>query len=431
MSNNKINSIYTVEDIYDYLSGKMTPAERHAIEKAALDDPLLADAIEGYSNVPEFTQEQGFENINEHLVNLRAKFITDKTAAVSIKNYKTIWRAAAAVLLLIGGTVLALYFSDHLNNKITPIAKVEPSVTSTITPIPLDSTKAITGGNSNTKVEKQEIAFTKKEEPVSFTAKKQAEEKIIQSDDERIEPITATNNMKSIADEKNIPAVAPRILKSDEAAVAAEKRKEELSAKKAVQNNSKNVVFSGRVVNKNNQPIAFASLKTEEGLMSTTDDSGMFSLPISKKKTGKVTFRASNYLQKTVIASGGFQTIVLDNNRVSNSNNSNIANTQNKPGQVLVLHKTGAEPKEGWQKYLSYLVEKISYSTYDTGKPVTGETIVIFDIDTKGEPMNFSFEKQIDADVNDAVEDLIVTGPEWKLTDEHLTIGHIKLKIIF
>ena len=43
---NHIN--YTSEDFKRYYSGTMTAAERHALEKAALDDPFLADALEGY-----------------------------------------------------------------------------------------------------------------------------------------------------------------------------------------------------------------------------------------------------------------------------------------------------------------------------------------------------------------------------------------------
>lgn len=38
-------------DIERYLSGKMTLAERHALEKRALDDPFLADALEGAESI--------------------------------------------------------------------------------------------------------------------------------------------------------------------------------------------------------------------------------------------------------------------------------------------------------------------------------------------------------------------------------------------
>jgi hypothetical protein len=42
-------ALYTAKDIERYHRGEMTGAERHALEKAALDDPMLADALEGYT----------------------------------------------------------------------------------------------------------------------------------------------------------------------------------------------------------------------------------------------------------------------------------------------------------------------------------------------------------------------------------------------
>ena len=41
----------------------------------------------------------------------------------------------------------------------------------------------------------------------------------------------------------------------------AEKRKEELNQKKIAQNNAKNVIFSGKVVDKNNKPVPFVIIK--------------------------------------------------------------------------------------------------------------------------------------------------------------------------
>lgn len=43
---------YTAADIERYHLGKMTAAERHALEKAALHDAFLADAVEGYAAAP-------------------------------------------------------------------------------------------------------------------------------------------------------------------------------------------------------------------------------------------------------------------------------------------------------------------------------------------------------------------------------------------
>jgi hypothetical protein len=53
---------YTAAQIRAYLSGNMTGAEMHALEKAALGDPLLAEAIEGYRMA---NGETAYEKLNE------------------------------------------------------------------------------------------------------------------------------------------------------------------------------------------------------------------------------------------------------------------------------------------------------------------------------------------------------------------------------
>ena len=41
---------YTAQDFERYYAGRMTAGEMHALEKAALDDPFLAVALEGYKH---------------------------------------------------------------------------------------------------------------------------------------------------------------------------------------------------------------------------------------------------------------------------------------------------------------------------------------------------------------------------------------------
>ena len=42
---------YSAADMEKYWKGQLTPAEMYAMEKAAMDDPFLADAMEGYKNI--------------------------------------------------------------------------------------------------------------------------------------------------------------------------------------------------------------------------------------------------------------------------------------------------------------------------------------------------------------------------------------------
>ena len=41
--------LFTAEDIRKYHEGKLSPAQMHAMERASLEDPFLADALEGYA----------------------------------------------------------------------------------------------------------------------------------------------------------------------------------------------------------------------------------------------------------------------------------------------------------------------------------------------------------------------------------------------
>ena len=104
MDNGNTIKNYTAEDIRNYHQGLMTPAERHAIEKAALDDPFLADAIEGYaySNSSASDLQELKQRLNEKVRS--AKIIPLQPAR---KNYN--WMKVAAMLLLFAGASYLVY----------------------------------------------------------------------------------------------------------------------------------------------------------------------------------------------------------------------------------------------------------------------------------------------------------------------------------
>lgn len=56
------------DDIEKYASGKLTPAEMHALEKEALDDPFLADALEGTVTIGAVDFLNDVAELNEKIV---------------------------------------------------------------------------------------------------------------------------------------------------------------------------------------------------------------------------------------------------------------------------------------------------------------------------------------------------------------------------
>jgi hypothetical protein len=86
--------IYTSEDISRYHSGAMSQAEMHAMEKAALEDPFLADALEGFVYST---------NMNAELAELHGKLqekTDSKVVAMPVRRRNYGWMRIAALFIV-------------------------------------------------------------------------------------------------------------------------------------------------------------------------------------------------------------------------------------------------------------------------------------------------------------------------------------------
>src|SRR5437764_8666581 len=106
MEQSSENKGFSASDFERYHSGKMSASERHALEKAALDDPFLADALEGYAftRQPEEELQQMRERIKEKLKDNRA-----------VPLYT--WLRAVAIFIVVGGTGWLLYNNLYINQN--------------------------------------------------------------------------------------------------------------------------------------------------------------------------------------------------------------------------------------------------------------------------------------------------------------------------
>src|SRR5213596_1097437 len=95
------NNGFTASDIERYHSGKMSPAERHALEKAALDDPFLADALEGYAFTS--TTAADLRKIQSRLDDK----VDQKKIIPLFQKYG--WLSVAALLIIIAGAGWLVY----------------------------------------------------------------------------------------------------------------------------------------------------------------------------------------------------------------------------------------------------------------------------------------------------------------------------------
>ncbi|RYD80913.1 MAG: carboxypeptidase regulatory-like domain-containing protein, partial [Sphingobacteriales bacterium] len=128
MSTGQQHKTWGVADFERYHSGKMTETEMHALEKAALDDPFLEDALEGYAFTK--TPVADIDLLKEKLfaVNTVDQDADEKTPVVWFrrKAVSQLFKAAAIIIIFAG----LGYFILNRNNKeegeaVTNIASVE------------------------------------------------------------------------------------------------------------------------------------------------------------------------------------------------------------------------------------------------------------------------------------------------------------------
>ncbi|HEU4472482.1 MAG TPA: hypothetical protein VFR58_15420, partial [Flavisolibacter sp.] len=156
------NKVFTAQDIERYHTGKMTPQERHALEKAALDDPFLADAVEGYVHTA--TPASDLQQIRQRLDQQQ-----ESKKAPIVPLYRRTWLKAAAVVLFVAlGSWFAYnsFYSQQddiaLSNKPGTSRKTEETTTA----IPAAPDTTFAAGNTSAD-EQNTAAGTKIESELS------------------------------------------------------------------------------------------------------------------------------------------------------------------------------------------------------------------------------------------------------------------------
>src|SRR5690348_3886263 len=100
MTQSSKNNGFTAEDIRRYHEGTLSPAERHALEKAALDDPFLEDALAGYA----YTADPAGD-----LASIRNRLEERLAKRKVVPLYARSWMKIAAMVLVIAGSGWLVY----------------------------------------------------------------------------------------------------------------------------------------------------------------------------------------------------------------------------------------------------------------------------------------------------------------------------------
>ncbi len=438
MGEGEINNIYTTEDIEKYFSGRLLPAQMHAMEKAALDDPFLAEAMEGYGVMKN-------ETCANELDELRAKFQqkkdSDALVAPITKSFKW-WKAAAAILVICFGGWLTYLSTNSASPENKTIAvntlKNDSTNTSLNTTdnaglISTQDTILLTEKNATPSIAQVKIlpdAETKLADTTAKVASEKASKKTASDDPENQNAGDNNSALASLPTENDIafaPAAKDKALNND-----GFQNSGQAAIKKEVVFNH---TFNAAVIGPDKTPLPFANiLVTSENVGTYADVQGKFRL-LSSDSVLIVKVRAAGYLPRNIqLNSSAVQnTIVLDEQQVAAEDivkfNSKAKKSMAADRRAMVFDTVlNVEPADGWSNYGIYLSNNLFPSAEIVQNNIHGEVEVSFDILSNGAVSNVNITKSLCGDCDKEAMRVIKEGPQWKAKEGKKKKGKVKIK---
>ncbi|MEP6682152.1 MAG: carboxypeptidase-like regulatory domain-containing protein [Parafilimonas sp.] len=404
--------IYSLEDIQRYLQGEMPAAEMHAIEKAALQDPFLADAIEGFSEVD-------FTTANQHLNEINASLFAEKQKSKVVAfNNRTRWLNIAAMIIIIAGLGIVSVYLLKNSGKQQQVAQIKNQ------PVENKVFKDSSSKNMNTLSASQDttmIIAQNKQERKPSTKKLSASSKTQNKTE-----VTSAEKAASLA-EADIESVAasPTIAQENKsmsktfAPVSSNKKNDLLPnillGKISGLSTTSNTL-SGKVIDENNKPIAGAYVQSSDKKeTAVTDMNGNFS--IQKTDTVmNVTASIIGYDSKNVNIESGDSNLIRLKDASSNLNEVVVVGYGR--SKKIKPVADSAMPVGGWQNFNNYVFTQLNKDTTNTAANYEDLVEMEFLIDNNGNPYNIKITKPLDDQRNEKAVQILKSGPKWTHTSK-------------
>jgi hypothetical protein len=456
MANDNNIQHFTAVDIEKYHKGLLSSTAMNAMEKAALDDPFLADALEGYAT-PGVNVAGDIAELKKRLEERteQAKVIPMNPVVDTKRNNFKILRAAVILAFVAGAAFLMYQFNNK--NKTTEIAQA-PAKTETIQPAgsPDTTTAVPAGNNTNTTTNGSVFKNEKETKPETVTntatggANTFAKEKIAtEATTTPAAPIindAVKDETKRKKEKVDDLVIIPKELAKQEIstpAKATEKKEldyktrnvndgfyaKETELNKAFSANSKRAddqlsrtqlsnTFRGRITDVNNIGVPFANVTNPQDNVGTyTDAKGNFNLTypdsVLNVQVRSLGFENSNVQLRNNVAS---TQIVLQEDKslsevVINNQKPNAA-ARSRDANIKIEE---SEPTDGWDNYDAYLSNNLKVPDDIKGKQTPGGSVQLsFEVDKNGEPINIRIEKSLCDKCDKEAKRLVKDGPKWK-----------------
>jgi TonB family protein len=375
------NNGFTASDIERYHSGEMLPEERHALEKAALDDPFLADALEGYAFTS--TPSDDLAKIQSRLEEKK-----DRKKVIPIfQRYR--WLSVAAIVLIIAGAGwFALSISKKENNaSITALEKKLPVKDSNSTVASPQQNSIHDSANDKTTSIKQESlakhqSKTQSYQVIQGTVASQSKEKLNNSNRE----VTQINNAEIVSSAISTPST----------------QNEVASVNGRYLNNQRGYT------NMNN------AVSPDPRLNNATNDAARKKLYYkAENNNADVIAKVRNINTNDTIKDLNIVLQPLPGDSLSEIVVGYGKQKKSTEKYPIVIIDT-LEPAEGYVHFDDYVASNLKMPEELKTKTIAGEVQLSFDVDKDGKPTNIAVVKSLCEKCDQEAIRLLKEGPKWK-----------------
>ncbi|MCX2573832.1 carboxypeptidase-like regulatory domain-containing protein [Pedobacter sandarakinus] len=430
------NDWLDIDVLEDYLDGKLDAKAMHFVEKQALEDPFVAEALEGLKQSPKrkqtlsILQKQLHDRIAEKPIRRKLWGITTQRLSI----------AATATVAFIAVSILFFMRESNRRNAETAARKANGVIvrldtsTAVATTKPTDTAanaiedrKAAIIDQAIGNAKTNELAINTKKAPL---AQRPAFES---AESETVEDLTRFNKAKATAnldDRKSNPG-APQL--------------SEVVVARAAAPMGEKMVFIGSVVDqRNGNPIPGAVVKLAgSDKITTTNVNGYFALPAdSSAKDKDLIINALGFKEEPVVGAQDPRVIreALSGNKSLNEialiTGSNGRKKENIPAPKILLRaeqNLNGKPTEEITKPVP--VATIDYKQYleNNNKrynPKGPEQYVVlrFKVKKDGRPTDIKVIKSINNKTDAEARRLVLNGPDWVLPKNGNNIVEMSIK---
>ena len=364
--------------LLDYIRGLRKGKEAHRLEKESMQDPFLADAMDGYNQV-EGNHEQRIEK-------LRMQVSAHSTKKKN--TYAITWSIAACLVIGFGISSYFLFLKKSMTDEVFIAEESVPAKLPETTTPATPTNPATPAAPVTPRADKKEMSASAVIEPMMEEALEQTAE---------LQEVAATmDTSESVSDKK-------------------------MRMAKVVTPPNSNII-QGKVTDEKGEPIIGASVAYKGTNIGTiTNMNGEFSL-VKKEGKKQLTAQFIGY-DPVEIPVDTSQTMLIAMNENKQTLNEVVVvgygTNKNKKSTTVVTAKEQADkditpqPVIGKRKYQKYLKENQVLPTDEKCAQVKGKVVLTFLVNKEGRPFYIKVKEGLCESSDKEAIRLIQEGPDW------------------